>query len=128
MTPTAEARAFIGSCVLHALQTHGVKQNALAAKLKVAPNTVSNWVTGQTDMAAGWLVEIAEELDMGLAEFFARPLPASAKQADVPAARGTADADLIRDLAPLIGPLAEDAPDLIDVLRKAKERADELVA
>jgi len=79
----------------------GLSQEALAAKLGVATNTISRWETGTYEPTLDDLETLARELGVSILEFFPKVDPTDKKNKDVDALLRTAQKLDARDLEEL---------------------------
>jgi transcriptional regulator with XRE-family HTH domain len=99
-----------------ALQTRGVTNHELALRVGVSDNTVSSWVRGTFHPRYPHLVEIADALEMEIAD-----VGRDARSSE-PAVAADAIVDRLAslDLEPAIEALNDAVPDLLRVLQDAR--------
>jgi transcriptional regulator with XRE-family HTH domain len=114
------------------LNDQGIKQAQLADVLEVSENTVSSWTTGAHSPNSSRLPEIARALETSVGDLLEEQgsKKRSGNRAKAGKARRTASDDLVQSLAALelestAAKLADAAPDLLMVLRKAERLARE---
>jgi transcriptional regulator with XRE-family HTH domain len=79
----------------------GLSQEALAAKLGVATNTISRWETGTYEPTLDDLETLARELGVSILEFFPKVEPTNKKNKDVDALLRTAQKLDVKDIREL---------------------------
>src|SRR5271165_4261015 len=79
----------------------GISQEALAAKIGVATNTISRWETGTYEPTLADLENLSRELGVSILEFFPKVKPVDEKSRRVDALLRTAESLDTRDLEEL---------------------------